>query len=585
MNKQTLKNLIDTAAGRRPADLVITNAQIADVYNARLIPGSVAITDGIIAGIGDGYSGRETIDAGGRIVAPCFIDSHIHIESAFVSPEEIGRMLVPHGTAVLIADPHEIVNVCGEAGLEYMLRAAEKSPLDIYYMLPSCVPATAFETSGAELEPETVGRLIQNKNIHGLGEFMNYVGITSADEACLEKILAAQEAGKPVDGHSPGLGGKDLQAYAASGVLTDHECATPEEMIARITLGMYVLLRYGSACRDLPELAKAVTPENSRRCLLCSDDRQPRTIFTEGHLERHLQLCVEAGIEPMTALRMATLNAAECYGLTDRGAVAPGKKADLVLLDDLKTFHVDSVFIGGKRCAEDGRYLLPVEHAARGAVENTVQVRNFTKERLNPKLTSGHVHVISRVPGGVLTKKNVADVTIDDTGNFVYSPEQDIVKIAVIERHGKTDNVAVGFFEGYGLRRGAIAVSIAHDAHNIICAGTNDDDMAAAVEALIRQQGGVVLAESGEILGTLPMPIAGLMSEKTGEEVYRALEGLYRTAQEALGVQNEADPILSLSFMSLEVIPELKLTDRGLFDVTAFAFIPLEAAPEEAATL
>ena len=332
MKKEELKKLIDTAAGRIPADLVIKNCKVINVFSGKIVEGDIAVSGGQIAGIGN-YEGKEVVDAKGRYAAPGFIDSHIHIESSYVSPEEIGRLLVPHGGTTIIADPHEIVNVCGITGLDYMMEAAKGTALDIQYVLPSCVPATPFEHAGAVIGAPEMEEPIKRDGILGLGEFMNFPGVIGADDSVLDKLMVAKEEGKIIDGHGPGIVGNDLNAYAAARILADHECSTVEEMEDRLERGMYILLRQGSACHNLRPLLKGVTPENSRRCLLCSDDRQPKTILHEGHLDNHLRICVEEGLDAVTAIRMATLNAAECFGLKDRGAIAPGYRADIVLLD------------------------------------------------------------------------------------------------------------------------------------------------------------------------------------------------------------------------------------------------------------
>ncbi|HWQ75154.1 MAG TPA: amidohydrolase family protein, partial [Syntrophomonas sp.] len=348
MEKKALKKRIDAAAGRVPADLVIKNCRIVDIYNAAILENqSIAIVDGCIAGIGD-YTGIREIDGTGQYALPGFIDGHIHIESSYVTPEEIGRLLVPHGAATIIADPHEIVNVCGMDGLDFMLAAARQTKLDIRFMLPSCVPATPFENAGAVIDAATMEKPIKEEQILGLAEFMNFPGVIHADDDVLDKLLVAMGVGKLIDGHSPGIGGRDLNAYAACGIHTDHECSTTEEMLDRLSRGMYVLLREGSACHNLRTLLRAVTPANSRRCVLCSDDRQPETILTLGHLDNHLRICVEEGLDPIIAVQMATLNAAECFGLRDRGAIAPGLRGDIVLVDNLQDFQVRRVFIRGE---------------------------------------------------------------------------------------------------------------------------------------------------------------------------------------------------------------------------------------------
>jgi len=576
MDKQTLKKLIDTAAGRIPADTVIKNCKVVDVYSSKIILGDIAITEGLIAGVGQ-YKGNHVIDGNGRYAAPGFIDSHIHIESAYVSPEELGKLLVPHGGTCIIADPHEIVNVCGIAGLQYMLDAAKNTLLDIRYMLPSCVPATPFENAGACIDATAMEEPILEETILGLGEFMNFPGVISADDSVLDKLMVAKNNGKLIDGHSPRVFGNDLNAYVSAGIHTDHECSTIAEMEDRIARGVYVLLRQGSACHDLRPLLKGVTKENSRRCLLCSDDRQPKTILELGHLDNHLQICVEEGIDPIIAIQMATLNASECYGLKDRGAIAPGLRGDIILLDNLKDFTVSQVFIAGKEVARNGEYLFPVEKYDIAKVKGSMHVADFSIQKLKLQLHTNKVHIIDILPGGVVTKKSVAEVTLDKYGDFQYDTEKDIVKIAVVERHKNTGNVAVGLLRGYGIKEGAVALSVAHDSHNIIAIGVSNEEMEVAVQKLIRQEGGIVLVKDGQVIESMPMPIAGLMNDQTGEWVDEKLTAIHEKAYQELGIYREVEPVMTLCFMSLPVIPELKITDKGLFDVTIFDFISLEA--------
>lgn len=577
MEKETLKKLIDVAAGRIPADLVIKNCNIIDVYNSNIMEGKdIAISGTYIAGIGE-YKGTKEIDGTGKYAAPGFIDAHIHIESSYVTPEEIGRLLVPHGAATIIADPHEIVNICGMDGMEYMLKASKNTKLDIKYMLPSCVPATPFEHSGAVIHSEIMKEPIKEEQVLGLGEFMNYPGVIAGDDEVLNKLLVAMEEGKLIDGHSPNLTGKDLNAYAAARIHTDHECSTVEEMLDRLSRGLYIQLRQGSACHNLRTLLKAVTPANSRRCLLCSDDRQPKTILELGHLDNHLKICVEEGIDPIIAIQMASLNAAECYHLYDRGAIAPGLLGDIVLLEDLKDFKVSQVFIKGEEAARDGVYLFEVNRVDNSAVKGRFHVKDFSIDKLKLKLKSNHVHVIDILPGGVVTGKGTADVTLNTNSEFIFDSKQDIVKAAVVERYQNTGNVAVALLRGYGIKTGAIALSIAHDSHNIITVGTNDEDMAFAVENLISQGGGIILVENGKILNSMPMVVGGVMSDQTGEWVNEKLTSIHEDAYKLLGISEEVEPVMTLCFMSLAVIPELKITDMGLFDVTKFAFIDVEA--------
>lgn len=574
--KESLKKVIEVAMGRVPADIVIKHCKVVNVYSGEIQEGNIAICDGYIAGIGD-YQAKEEIDAKGRYAVPGFIDSHIHIESSYLSPEELGKLLIPHGGTTIMADPHEIANVCGEAGLAYMVEAGKKTALDIKYELPSCVPATPFENAGAILGAREIEKLIPSDDFIGLGEFMNFPGVIGADEDVLDKLVAAKKEGKWIDGHGSGLSGHALNAYSSTGILADHECSTVEEMKERLDRGMYILLRQGSACHNLRTLLQGVTPYNSRRCLLCSDDRQPKTILNEGHLDNHLRICVEEGLDAVTAIRMATLNAAECFGLNDRGAIAPGKRADIVLLDDLTYFHVNRVWVEGKLVAEEGDYLPAVEKHDISSVKGSVVLKDFSKEKFKMNLKSNKVNVIGILPGGVVTEKLTAKVELDEHGEFVWNPNEDIVKVAVLERHHMTGNVACGFLKGYGIKEGAVALSVAHDSHNIIVVGVNDDEMEFAVNALVEQEGGIVLVKNGKVVESMPMPIAGLMSDQSGEWVDEKLTSIHDKAYTELGICGSVEPVMTLCFMSLIVIPELKLTDTGLFDVTTFSFIPIEA--------
>jgi len=475
-----------------------------------------------------------------------------------------------------MADPHEIVNVCGIAGLDYMMKAAENTVLDVKYELPSCVPATPFEHSGAVIDAEAMKEPITREGIAGLGEFMNFPGVINAADSDLDKIIVAKQEGKFIDGHGPGITGKELNAYAAARIAADHECSTVEEMNDRLERGMYILLRQGSACHNLRTLIKGMTAENSRRCLLCSDDRQPKTILHEGHLDNHLRICVEEGLDPVTAIRMATLNAAECFDLKDRGAIAPGYRGDVVLLDDLKDFHVNRVFVEGTLVAEEGKYLPEIKKCDISSVKGSVIVKDFSKEKFKMNLKSNKVNVIKILPGGVVTAKDTAEIELDANGEFVRNPGVDLVKVAVVERHQGTGNVACGFLKGYGIKEGAVALSVAHDSHNIIVVGVNDEEMEFAVNSLIEQEGGIVLVKEGKVIESMPMPIAGLMSDQSGEWVDQKLTDIHEKAYEELGICGDVEPVMTLCFMSLAVIPEIKLTDMGLFDVTTFSFIPVE---------
>ena len=576
MEKRTLRRLIDTAMHRIPADLVIYNCQIVDVYTGKVHPGSIAITDGMIAGFGDDYRGHQEVDAQGMYAAPGLIDAHIHIESSYTSPEEFGRMVVPCGTTTVIADPHEIVNVCGLEGFNYMIRAAERTELSVRYMIPSCVPATPFEDSGSILNAFDMQWPMGDRHVPGLGEFMNVPGVLAADEDVLSKLEVALNLHKVIDGHSPGFSGAALNAYISAGVKTDHECTNISEMEERLEKGMYVQLRDGSACHDLERLIPGITPYNYRRCLLCSDDRQPKTIFQKGHIDSHLRKLVKAGIDPVMAVCMATLNPAECYKLEDRGGLAPGKRADIVLFNNLEEFRACKVFIEGNLVAENSRYLLPFTKTDIFSVRGSMHVKAFTKDDLKLHLKSSLVKAIEIVPGGVTTENAHVQVQLDQDGDYIYRQEDDLAKIAVLERHHNTGKIGLGLLKNYGIKRGAVALSVAHDSHNIICVGVSNDEMYAAIQALIEQEGGFVLVENGEVIASLPLPIAGLMSDLSGEEIAEKLQVLHDTAFEHLGINQEIEPVMTLCFMSLIVIPKLKVTGRGLFDVEKFEFTSVE---------
>jgi adenine deaminase len=584
MEKETLKKLIDAATGRIPADLVIKNGIVADVYNGRFLKKDLALVDGLIAAVVESGSceGSEVFDANGLYVLPGFIDSHIHIESSFLSPGELGRLLLPLGTCTIIADPHEIANVCGIAGLNYMFAAAEDTAMDIKFMIPSCVPATPFEHSGAILDAKSIADSIRNDNVLGLGELMNYMGVINNDPGVLDKILLAKSSGRLIDGHCPGLKGQHLNAYAAASVHTDHECTTIEELEERLSLGMYVMLRQGSACHDLKNLLPGLTLENSRRCVLCSDDYQPRSIFEHGHINNDLRICVQQGIDPMTALRMATLNAAECYRLFDRGGLAPGLRADIVLVEDIRDFKVDRVYVGGKLVAENGVYREPsarqeIRYSDNCPIRSSFNVKDFSVKKLELYLGSDSAWVIDVKKGSIITEKIKTYPKRNSSGLFMFDPALGIAKIAVVERHLGTGNVGLGLIRGYGIRFGAVAISVAHDSHNIIVVGVNDEDMAVAVERLIAIGGGVILIRDGKTLEEMPLPLGGIMSNQSGEWVDKKLKTLEQIAIDELGVSKDVDPLMTLCFMALPVIPELKITDMGLFDVGAFSFISIEA--------
>jgi adenine deaminase len=570
--KDQLRSRIRVASGKKKAALVLKNARVVNVFTSEIIEGDVAIQDGIIAGIGT-YEGEQEMDLQGQYLAPGLIDAHMHLESAMVAPAEFARAVVPRGTTTIVADPHEIANVAGIQGIEYILEATENIPLQVYIMLPSCVPTTTFENTGAVLTASDLAPLYQHKRVLGLAELMDYPGVVEAEEFILDKIVGAGD--RLIDGHGPNIKDKELMAYAASGIQTEHECSTVEEMVDRMRLGMYILIREGSAARNLKELVQAVTRENVRRCLFCTDDKHPEDLLTRGHMDNNLRIAVEEGMDPIAAIGMATLNAAECYGLNHLGAVAPGYQADMVVFDNLKDFKASMVFRRGKVVAVEGKPLFESAPQGSSMVTNSVNIPVVTENDLCLNLKTDIVHVIEVLPHTLVTRKTVRKVNFEN-GCFKYHKSLDIVKLAVIERHHATGNIGLGLVEGFGLKNGAIATTIGHDSHNLIVIGDNDRDMLAAIREIQHVGGGITLCSEGNVLATLPLPIAGLMSDKPLETVRQSLEKMIHLAWEKLSISREIDPFMMLSFLSLPVIPEIKLTDMGLFDVHQFKFIDIQ---------
>lgn len=572
MNKKALVDLIDVAAGRKKADIVLKNGKIVDVYQRKIIDGDIAIIDGKIAGVGEEYDGEKVIDVGGKYITPGLIDPHMHVESSYVTPEEFGRLLTPLGTTTVMADPHEIVNVKGLPALDYMIEAAKQTALDIQYMLPSCVPATNMENAGATITAADMENPLRNGQTAGLAEMMDFPGVIHTDDAVIDKIITAKNLGKRIDGHAPMVNGKDLNAYIAAGIENDHECSTVEELEERIRLGMYVFLREGSVTQNVRALLKGVTQENTRRCVLSGDDVQAKTMLEKGHLDHAIRICVEEGMPALQALQMATLNAAECCELKDRGAIAPGLRADLLVVRDLDTFDVTQTYIEGQLVAENKEYILPIQKADSSKMENSVHLKDFSVERLALPLTSNQARAIEVMQTEVLTNEAIVDIKRDDKGHFVYQANEDVTKIAIVERHQLTGNVFVGLLKDYGIKQGAIAISIAHDSHNLVVTGTNDEDMAMAIETLQAQDGGVVLVHNGKVIESMPLEVAGLMSTASGVEVTEQLHKVNEAAYHVLGISEEVNPIMTLSFMSLSVIPTLKITDLGLVHVNEGVF-------------
>ncbi|KAF1075310.1 adenine deaminase [Halodesulfovibrio sp. MK-HDV] len=573
--REALARRIDMAAGRTPVDTLITNCKVVDVFSQTIFESPVAIGDGKVVGFGE-YEAAKTIDAAGGYLMPGLIDGHVHIESSVVSPAQFAKCVLPYGTTTIVADPHEIANVCGLEGIRYMLDASKDLPLNVRIMLPSCVPATPFENSGAILEAKELSELIDHEGVHGLAEVMNFPAVINSDPAMLDKIYMASSRNRIADGHTPGLSGRDLIAYAAAGIKTDHECCTIEEMHERIRLGMYVLIREGSATKDLRTLAKGLTDANYRRCVFCTDDREPADILANGHINTNLKIAVEEGVDALKAITIGTLNAAECYGLKGKGAIAPGYDADIMIVRDLTNFEVSHVFTDGNQIAENGVLLVEPKEIVRDSVRDTVNLADITLDDLKLKLSSNNVRTISVIPDTVLTECVIKEVVLDENGCFNAKQNEGLTKIAVVERHNATGNIGLGIFENYHIKNGAIATTIAHDSHNIVVAGDNDEDMLVAINDLKEIGGGITLVRDGKVLGHLSLPIAGLMSDQPAQQVATKMEELLNLSKE-FSINPKLQPFMTLSFMSLPVIPALKLTDGGLFDVTTFSFVPVEA--------
>lgn len=571
-----LKSRIDVASNRKKAQLVLKNCKIVNVFTAEIIEGDIAIEDGVIAGIGS-YQGEKEIDIKGMYAAPGFIDSHVHIESSMVSPLEFAREIVPRGTTTIIADPHEIANVCGIAGIQYILDSSEDLPLNVLIMLPSAVPASVFENSGSVLSAEELKELMAHSRVLGLGEAMNYPGVINADENILEKIVLA--SGKMIDGHGPMISGYDLNAYVAADIKTEHECSSTQEMFDRLRLGMYVLIRQGTAAQNLRELVGGINQNNLRRCLFCTDDKHPNDILSNGHIDHSIRLAINEGINPIAAIQMATINAADCYQLKNVGGIAPSYGADIVIIDNLEDFNVVEVFCKGELVARDKGAMFVKKSddlADYSKVVDTVKVSPIALSDLNIALKSSRVHVIKVLAHSLLTKKTTHTVDIDPkTGHFKLCKNKDILKIAVIERHKGLGKIGLGLIEGFELKNGAIAQTIAHDSHNIIVIGDNDEDMVMAVNEVIAMGGGIVISSNKEIRGYLGLPIGGLMSSSTMKEVNKSLDKMLSFAYEELLVSRDIDPFMTLAFMALPVIPEIKLTDMGLVDVNKSTFIEI----------
>ncbi len=566
INRKLLKKrrIIEAAAGREAADLVLKNATYVNVFSNQLCTADIAVAEGLIVGMGE-YSGMAEVDCAGKIVLPGFLDAHIHLESSLVSPREFVKAVLPHGTTTVITDPHEIANVMGTDGIEYMLQATENLPVDVRFMLPSCVPATPLDESGAVLDYRSLDSFYDHPRVQGLAEMMNFVGIIAGDDQPVEKIVAAQAHHKKIDGHAPDLRGNDLNAYIAAGVYSDHECHDLQDALAKLERGQFIMIREGTAARNLDALAPLLCDKYADRCMFCTDDKHPSYLLEKGHIDYIVKRAIALGADPITAVKVACHNAARYFLLNNRGAIAPGYLGDFVVIDNFQDFRIEKVFKKGVLMVEDGT------------------MRDFPAPEIEPYLTKRahstfHLGTLTAEdfmdhrPRGVIGMVNGEITTVDAGYSDRIDAEYDILKIAVVERHKNTRHIGIGFLQGYGLKSGAVATSISHDSHNIIVVGTNESDMAAAVNRVVDLNGGIVVWDGGASAAEVPLAIAGIMSDEPLEAVNEKLEAAKEKAH-ALGVGQGIDPFMTLSFMALPVIPSLRITTRGVFDVNSQSYV------------
>lgn len=550
------QRIIAVAAGREKADLVLKNAKYLNVFSNEFLCGDIAVANGLIAGVGK-YDGKTEIDVSGKLVLPGFIDAHIHLESSMVTPAEFAKAVVAHGTTTVITDPHEITNVMGIDGVEYMIQASQNLPIDVHFMMPSCVPATEIDESGAELDCKDIDLYLDNKKVLGLAEMMNYVGVINGDKNVLSKIVTSQAHHKKIDGHAPELSGNDLNAYIAAGVYSDHECSTFENALEKLRKGQFIMIREGTAAHNFKALMPLLTQQYYSRCMFATDDKHPSDLLHGGHIDYIVKQALKNGADPIVALKTATHHAARYFLLNNKGAIAPGYLADIVVVDNLEDFNVETVFKCGK-LVFDGE----VKDFSAPTVDEKLAEKCFDTFHLDSVTPSsfkvdGKLGLIGLVGGELLTRNLGTADKID--------VENDILKIACIERHKGTNHIGVGYVKGYSLKSGAVATSVAHDSHNIITVGCNDDDIAVAVNAIKDSKGGIAVVENGKIKALLELPIAGLMSDEPLTTVNEKLENAKSSAYE-LGADKSIDPFMTLSFLSLPVIPSLRITTKGVFD-------------------
>lgn len=564
-----VSKIIELARGKSEVDLIFKNAKLVNVFSGDIHLAHVAVHEGVIIGMGD-YRAKEKIDLGEKYVLPGFLDGHVHLESSMVTPAEFARAVVPAGTTGIVIDPHEIANVMGLDGIRYMLEASQGLPLDVYIMLPSCVPATHLETAGAELTSYDLSLLWKNERVLGLAEMMNFPGVIYQDKKTLDKIRMAQ--GKRIDGHAPGLTGKNLCAYIGAAIKSDHECTTVEEAQEKLRLGMYIMIREGTAARNLQALLPVINSDNSRKCFFVTDDRDPEDLLKEGHINHVIKKAVKLGLDPIVAIQMATINTAEYFGLGDTGAIAPGYRADMVVVNDLQDFRIEQVFKKGKLVAQNGKILPRKIKKTRVTMRSSMNVNWMGLQSFDIEAKGSQALAIGVVPGQIVTKKLKIAPKVKN-GMVIADTENDILKIAVVERHLASGNVGVGLVKGFGLKKGALASSVAHDSHNIVIVGVSDVDMMTAAIEVVRMRGGQVVVKDDEVTAALSLPIAGLMSDKPLEKVRDKVGKLNEAAAE-LGCKLR-NPFMTLSFLALPPIPELKITDKGLVDVEKFKIISL----------
>lgn len=569
MTVSKLQKLIRAARGEIPADLVLKGGRVINVFSCDIQEADVAISEECIVGLGS-YQGRETIDCRNRFICPGFIDGHLHIESTLLTPANLAPVLLPHGTTTLVADPHEMANVLGLAGVEFMLQNSQGLSMEIYFMAPSCVPATALETSGAALSAADLKVLRRHPRILGLAEMMNFPGVLAGDREVLKKITAFQNDIK--DGHAPLLSGRDLCAYLTAGIRSDHETFRLSEAREKLSLGMVLMIREGSKAKNLQDLLPLVISCNARRCLLVTDDRHPEDLQQEGHLDFVIRKAIGLGLNPVLAIQMATLNVAEYFGLRRLGAIAPGYQADLNILKSLPSLEVEAVYKKGKLVARKGCFLGDPPPKDRSIEVSVMRIKALNLEKFTIPIRGQWANVIELIPDQILTRK-IRHKVQEKKGLVALNPEEDLVILACVERHKGTGNVGLGLVKGFGLTQGALASSVAHDSHNIIVIGRDPEDMLLAVQTIQKMQGGLVVVSQGKVAAQLPLPIAGLMSDQPIEEVIQQQEILLQAVP--LTGCRQPDPFMTLSFLALPVIPELKITDQGLVDVNRFEIIPL----------